>query len=109
MSWNTALLPEVACVPLQPPEALQEAAFVVLHCKVVCPPVETLVGVAVRDRVGAGVVGGGVTGGGAAATVTVNELLTGVAEPWHESANVVLAVSGPTACMPETGFAPLHP
>ena len=42
-------------VPLQPPEAVHEVAFVELHVKVLLPPLLTLVGDADNDTTGAGV------------------------------------------------------
>jgi hypothetical protein len=89
------LLPDVACVPVQPPEAEQLVAFVELHCKVVCPPLTTLVGLALKVSVGAGAgVGVGV---GGAVTVTATDLLTDPPVPEQASTKVVLPVRGPTA------------
>lgn len=42
-------------MPLQPPDAVHESAFVEFHVNVELPPVATIVGVAVRVTVGAGV------------------------------------------------------
>ena len=75
-------------MPLQPPEAVQEVALVLLHCKVVCPPDDTLVGLALKLNVGAGV--------GAAVTVTEADWLTDPPLPVQANAKVVLALSGPT-------------
>jgi hypothetical protein len=47
-------VPPVACVPLQPAEAVHAAAFVVLQISVEALPVATLVGLAVKFSVGAG-------------------------------------------------------
>jgi hypothetical protein len=44
----------VAIVPLQPPEAVQAVALVDDHFKVVAPPWDTLVGVAVSETTGGG-------------------------------------------------------
>jgi hypothetical protein len=62
-----AVLPEVFLLPLQPPEAVQEVAFVEDHVSCVLPPLATLVGLALSVTVGAG--------GGGAETLTVTELL----------------------------------
>jgi hypothetical protein len=48
--------PLVASVPDQPPEAVQEVAFVEVHVSVELFPDTTLVGLAVSVTVGAGVV-----------------------------------------------------
>lgn len=47
-------VPPVACVPLQPAEAVHEVALVVLQVSVEALPVATLVGLAVNVTVGAG-------------------------------------------------------
>ena len=51
----TCALPEVALVPLHPPEAVQLVAFVELQVSVGVPLVATEVGLADRVTVGAGV------------------------------------------------------
>jgi len=51
----TCALPDVALVPLQPPEAVQLVAFVELQVSVGVPLVATEVGLAERVTVGAGV------------------------------------------------------
>ena len=48
----TVCVPEVATVPLQPPEAVQLVAFVVLHVSVVEPCEFTCDGEAVRAMAG---------------------------------------------------------
>jgi hypothetical protein len=50
--------PEVALSPLQPPPAAQEVAFVLDHVSVLEPPELTLVGLALRETVGAGSLAG---------------------------------------------------
>ena len=50
----TAWLPEVATLPLQPPEAVQEVVLLVDQASVVCPPAGTEVGLAEIVPVGAG-------------------------------------------------------
>jgi hypothetical protein len=47
-------LPLVARVPLQPPDAVQDSAFVELHVNVELPPTATATGVAARVTVGTG-------------------------------------------------------
>jgi hypothetical protein len=101
-----ALLPEVACVPVQPPEAMQLVAFVELHCNMVCPPDVMLAGFAVRVSVGAGA-GGGATGTGV--TVTATDWLTEPPAPEQAITKLVLVDSGPTDWLPEVAFEPLHP
>ena len=48
-------LPAVAWVPLQPPEAAQDVAFVEFHVRVLLAPLATAVGDADSVTVGAGV------------------------------------------------------
>jgi hypothetical protein len=54
------MLPLVAWVPLQPADATQAVALVVLQVKVETPPVATIAGIACSVTVGASFVGGGV-------------------------------------------------
>ena len=70
-------MPEVALLPLQPPDALHEVALVDDHVSCVLPPLDTLVGFAARVTVGAG--------GGGAATATVTERLLEAVPLVHES------------------------
>jgi hypothetical protein len=42
------MLPEVAKVPLQPPEAVQLSAFEALHCSITDAPIETLLSLAFK-------------------------------------------------------------
>ena len=49
-------LPAVALVPLQPPDAVHEVAFVDVHVKVLLPPLLTVVGDADNVTAGTGVV-----------------------------------------------------
>jgi hypothetical protein len=46
--------PLVGSVPFQPPDAVQLAAYVEVHCKVTEPPAATLVALEVRVTTGAG-------------------------------------------------------
>ena len=68
-------LPDVALAPDQPPEALQEVAFVEDHASVVDAPLATDVGFAAIDTVGAG------GGGGVPETVTAADVLAVPPEP----------------------------
>jgi len=47
-------LPLVAFAPVQPPEAVQLAAFAVDHCRVDAFPAATVVGLAINDSFGVG-------------------------------------------------------
>ena len=47
-------VPAVALLPLQPPDAVHDVAFVELHVKVLLPPLLTVVGDADNVTVGAG-------------------------------------------------------
>ena len=82
-------------MPVQPPEAEQLVAFVELHCKVVCPPLTMLVGLALSVSVGAGVGVGVGVGAGAAVTVTATDLLVEPPLPEQASTKVVLLVRAP--------------
>ena len=62
------------------------------------------VGVAAKLSVGAGAGVGGVL-----VTLIATDLFTDPPAPWHESANVVLALSGPTTCVPAVALLPLQP
>ena len=57
LAFNAPVLcvPAVALVPLQPPDAVHDVAFVELHVKVLLPPLLTVVGDADNVTVGAGV------------------------------------------------------
>lgn len=55
LSAAVAWVPLVASAPDQPPDAVQEAAFVEDQVSVEVPPLETLVGFALSATVGAGV------------------------------------------------------
>jgi hypothetical protein len=63
---DTAAVPLVALVPVQPPDAVQDVALVEDHVKVELPPAVMLVGLADKDAVGVGLVD-------TAVTVTVTE------------------------------------
>jgi hypothetical protein len=67
--------PEVALVPLQPPDAVHEVALVVDQVSVLEPPELTVAGLAPMDTVG----------GGAVFTVTVTDWLALPPAPVHVS------------------------
>jgi hypothetical protein len=77
-------LPEVALLPVQAPEAVQEVALVDDQVSVDDPPLATDVGFAENDTVGAGGV-----------TVTVADALAAPPDPVQVRANVLVTVSGP--------------
>ncbi len=67
-------VPEVALAPLQPPDAAQEAAFVVDHVSVEVPPCATWAGFAESVTVG---------GGGTALTTTLADWVVEPPAPVH--------------------------
>jgi hypothetical protein len=103
-----AVKPLVTCVPivpklpLQPPEAVQDVAFVELQVKVDVAPAATVVGFAVNSAVGAG----GVVG----STVTV-AIAAGLVPPapLQVSEKCVVAATGPVLCVPAVASVPLQP
>ena len=56
VSTGVVAVPEVPSVPLQPPEALQDAAFVDDHERAEVAPLFTVLGLAAKVTVGAGLV-----------------------------------------------------
>ena len=76
-------LPEVALVPVQPPEAVQDVALVDDHVSIELLPAFTAVGFAASVTVGAG---------GAPATVTVTLCCAVPPPPVHCRLNIVLFV-----------------
>jgi len=86
-------LPEVALVPVQPPDAVHDVAFVLDQVTFVLPPDAMAVGLADRVTVGAGG-GGGVVP--PPVTLTLTDLLTDPPDPLHASVKLVEALSGPT-------------
>ena len=97
-SAEVASLPLVAFVPLQPPEAVQLDALLVVHVKVDDPPLTTEVGLAVRVMEGA-----------LDATVTVAVWLALPPAPAHVSVKLVVAASAPVDWLPLAAFVPLQP
>ena len=80
-------LPAVALLPLQPPEAVHDVAFVEFHVRLLVPPLLTVVGAADKVTAGAGVV--------AAVTATVLLAWAVPPAPVQLSVNVELAFNAP--------------
>jgi hypothetical protein len=57
INGSVVAVPLVGCVPLQPPEAVQDCASFALHCNVAGVPMATLLFTATRLTAGAGVAG----------------------------------------------------
>ena len=94
--------PEVARVPVQLPEAVQEVAFVELQLSVLLPPLPTDIGDADSETVGAGVV----------PPETVTVVLACAVRPLppvQVSVYVRVALKAPVLCEPAVGLSPLHP
>jgi hypothetical protein len=91
-------LPEVALLPAQPPEAVQDVAFVEDQVSVDDPPLATDVGFAEIDMVGAG-----------SNTVTVADALCDPPDPVQVRLKVLLLVSAPEPSLPEVALAPDQP
>ena len=87
-------LPEVAFAPDQPPEAVQDVAFVEDHVRVDDPPLVTERGLAARETVGP--------------TVTVADALCVPPAPVQERLKVLVLVSPPVDALPEVGRVPDH-
>ena len=100
LAFNAPVLcvPEVALLPLQPPDAVHDVAFVELHVNVLLPPLLTVVGDADNVTVGAG---------GWFVTVTVTLAWAVPPAPVQVSVNVALAFNEPLR-LPDTGLAPLQ-
>jgi hypothetical protein len=93
-------LPAVALVPLQPPDAVHEVAFVEVHVKALLPPLLTVVGDADNMTAGTGVV-----------LMTETDALAWAVPPapLQLSMNVASAFNAPVPWLPEAAFAPLQP
>ena len=91
-------VPLTDSVPAHAPEAVQEVAFVEDQVNVEVPPLATLVGLALKDTVGAG-----------ADTVTVADCEADPPVPLHASVNLVVAVNAPVPAEPLIGSDPLQP
>jgi hypothetical protein len=96
-------LPEVALGPDQPPEAVQDVAFVEDQVSVEDAPLATVVGFTASDTVG----GGG--GGGVPCTVTVVDAVAVPPDPVQERLNVVDVVRPAMDCVPDAGAVPDQP
>jgi hypothetical protein len=90
-------LPEIALLPVQVPEARQEAALVDDQVRVEDPPLAIDVGLAVSETVGAGGI-----------TVTVADALAVPPSPVHARVNVLVIVSTPLDWLPEIALLPVH-
>jgi len=89
--------PLVGSLPLQPPDAVQEVAFVDDHVSVAAAPLLTVLGLAEKATVGAGVV-----------TVTVTDCAALPPVPLHVRVYVEVLVSAPVDCEPLVGSEPDH-
>jgi hypothetical protein len=87
-------LPEVALLPDQAPDAVQEVALVEDQVRVDDPPLVTDAGLAVRETLGANV------------TVTVVDALCVPPAPVQERLKVLLLVSAPVDALPEVALLP---
>jgi hypothetical protein len=92
------VLPLVALLPDQPPEAVQAVALVEDQAKVELPPLATLVGLAVSETVGVGAV-----------TETVADCDAEPPVPLQVNVNVVAVVSAGVVWVPLVPSAPLQP
>jgi hypothetical protein len=90
--------PDVACAPLQPPEAVHEVALVDDHVMVEEPPLATLLGLALSETLGAD-----------AATVTVADCEAVPPAPLHVSTYFVVAVNAAVLFEPLVASGPLQP
>jgi len=91
-------VPPVPLLPLQPPDAVQSSALLVLQVSVEDAPLAMLVGLAENVTVGAGGV-----------TVTVADWLAVPPAPVQLSVKVVVAVSAPVLAVPLVPLLPLQP
>lgn len=92
--------PFVALVPVQPPEAVQALAFVLVQFSVEESPLVIVVGAALNDTVG---------GVGPDATVTVTDCAAVPPAPVQVSVKVVVAASPVRASEPLNDLVPAHP
>ena len=84
-------------MPDHAPEAVHDVALVEVQVSVELPPLETLVGLALIDTVGAGV------------TVTVADCVAEPPPPTQVSVNLVVAVRAEVLAEPLVGSVPLQP
>jgi hypothetical protein len=97
VSAAVACVPLVGCVPLQPLDAVQLVALVLLQFRLAALPLTTLAGLAVNVTVGS------------ALTVTVTLSCAVPPAPAQLNAKVVVAVSAPVDAVPLVGCTPLQP
>jgi hypothetical protein len=90
--------PLVACAPDQPPEAVQEVAFVEDQVNVELPPPATVLGLALSATVGCG-----------ADTETVADCAADPPAPVQVNVYIVVAVRVDVACEPLIAWLPLQP
>jgi hypothetical protein len=88
--------PLIALLPDQPPEAVQDVAWVDDHVSVDAPPLATVLGVALKLTVAVG----------CSLTDTVADCAAFPPSPVQVSVKVALAVSAPVDCEPCTAFVP---
>ena len=93
VSGPTLCEPVVDLLPDQPPDAVHDVAFVADQVKVLLPPLDTLVGLAVSVVTGA-------LGGGAAPTVTAASPLATPPRPTQVSPKFCDVCSGPVVKVP---------
>ena len=98
VSGPTAAVPEVALLPVQPPDAVHVETPVLDHVSVEEPPEAMFAGDALSATVGAV----------AAVTVTVVDRFAVPPAPTQVSAYVAFAVSGPVDCVPDVALLPDH-
>lgn len=94
----SAWLPEIGFVPVHAPEAVQEAALVLVQVSVEPPPEGTEVGFAVNVSVGAGL----------AARATVTDWPVEPPAPVHERLKVDVALITGDCSEPDAGLLPAH-
>lgn len=92
--------PAVPLLPLQPPEAVHEVAFVEAQVKAADAPGATDVGLALSVTVGCG--------GGAVPTVTTTLRLVEPPVPVQLKVNVLVVVNAGVGSLPEVARAPDH-
>jgi hypothetical protein len=93
-------VPLTGRAPVQPPEAVQLVALVVVQARIEFSPATIAVGLALRARVGAG--------GGAATTVTLTVWLVEPPLPVQVSVYAEVTVSGPVVTVPAVPRSPLQ-
>jgi hypothetical protein len=95
--------PFVATEPIQPPEAVQLVAPLVLQVRIAPAPGATVVGLAVSDT------SGGVAAVDGLVTATLTDFDVEPPVPEQLSENVVVVVNASVVNPPEVGCVPLHP